>query len=157
MKIYIQTTGAITPVKLVDNVPDWLGIEDPSLSILQAAFADGNYEIIPDPEPIEESPLLNWDGLYDQLIISNIYKHILEQSTQAQYAGISGVMTAFAAAIIVGKQEPSNPARLEAFKASVYGVLGTALALEIVITPEQLAEVRTILDVNGFNDVQLGN
>lgn len=154
MNILINSFGTITSIPFINNAPDFGGYNDPTLSILQAAYAAGDYEII-DTEPVGESVVPNWDRLYDQLIVSNIYNYILLQSTQPQYASIAGVMTAFAAAIIVGKLEPSNPARFDAFQASVYGVLGTASALEMPIFPEQLAEVRTILDGNGFSSIQL--
>jgi hypothetical protein len=54
MKISLKTSNCNTLIKLINNEPDWAGFTEPTLSILQLAYSDGDYEIIPDPEPYTE-------------------------------------------------------------------------------------------------------
>ena len=56
--IKIISLNANTSVNLINGQPDLSAFQEPSLSILQAAFDDGNYEVIPDvvPMPIVLQP-----------------------------------------------------------------------------------------------------
>ncbi len=153
MNILIRSTNANTYLPFVNNQPDYTGVSEPALSILQAAFATGNYEII-DTEPVEESAVPNWDGFYDQLKNSNVYNYLLSQTIP--YPSISGVMAVMGFSIKDGQDDPVNPNRIASLQASVYAVLMALNAVGIPLSNEHLTEVRTLLDDNGFNDIQLG-
>lgn len=64
--ILIQTTNANTPVNLVNGQPDLSSFNEPTKSILQAAFDNGSYIDIPDipPQPLPPNPLGFRDKLY---------------------------------------------------------------------------------------------
>lgn len=68
--VFIEFANTITSLSWVNNAPDFTGIEEPTLSILQAAWEAGkdNIEIIPDPEPIPEIKNPDWDGLATQAL-----------------------------------------------------------------------------------------
>ena len=63
--LFLQSSNSTTPIPWVNNAPDFTGFEEPTLSILQAAWEAGkdNIEIIPDPEPIPEIKNPDWEGL----------------------------------------------------------------------------------------------
>ena len=153
MRILLKTINANTPVNLVNNVPDLSAFGEPSLSILQAAFERGDYEIIPDPEPIVEPVVPNWAGFYDQLIVSQIYNYLLSQTIP--HPSISGVMAVMGFAIKYGIDDPANPNKLAAFQASVSAVLMALNAVGLPLSEAMLAEVRGLLDGNGFQSVLL--
>lgn len=102
---------------------------------------------------IDNPVVPNWDGFYDALLISDTYRYLLSQTVPNP--SISGVMAVMGLTIERGLNDPSNPNRLEAFKAATAGLIGTLNALQTPLTPEQLAEVRTLLDANGFKSVAL--
>jgi len=56
--ILIQTLNANTTVNLINGQPDLSGFQEPTLSILQAAFNANEYEVIPDvvPQPFVPQP-----------------------------------------------------------------------------------------------------
>lgn len=153
MSQIIITTSGIKTVLPFNGSPDYAGINDPALSILQAAYGEGNYEIIPEPEPIQESIVPDWDEFYDQLKGSSVYNYLLSQTIP--YPSISGVMAVMGFAIKDGQDDPANPNRIASLQASVYAVLMALNAVGIPLTTEQLAEVRSLLDGNGFNSIQL--
>ncbi len=153
MNIIIHTPKAGSLIRVVDGVPDLTGISDPALSILQAAYALGDYEIIPDPEPINELPQPNWLQFYKLLKNSVTYQYLIVLSIAAP--NISGVMAAMGIAIQDGIRDPSDPDILPAFQASVSGFLAALDAINQPLTTEQLAEVRLLLDNNGFSFIQL--
>jgi hypothetical protein len=103
--------------------------------------------------PINPINSLNWTGFYDGLIISQTYNHLL--GLTVPYPSISGVMAVMGVAILQGQSDPSNPSRLAALQAAVSAILSVLNALEIPLTSEQLAEVRGLLDSNGFEAVNL--
>ena len=53
MKILISTTDSNTPIELVNGLPDLSAYSEPTKSILQSAFDEGNYVEL--REPIVES------------------------------------------------------------------------------------------------------
>jgi len=56
--IKIISLNANTPVNLINGQPDLSGFQEPTKSILQAAFAANEYEVIPDvvPQPFVPQP-----------------------------------------------------------------------------------------------------
>lgn len=72
------------------------------------------------------------------------------------YPSISGVMAVIGFSIKDGQDDPADPNSIASLQASVYAVLMALSAVGIPLSNEQLTEVRTLLDGNGFNDIQLG-
>ena len=68
--LFLQSSNSTTPIPWVNNAPDFTGITEPTLSILQAAWEAGkdNIEIIPDPEPIPEIKNPDWEGLVAEVL-----------------------------------------------------------------------------------------
>ena len=68
--LFLESLNATTLLPWVNNAPDFTGIEEPTLSILQTAWEAGkdSIEIIPDPEPIPIPEIKNpdWEGLTAQ-------------------------------------------------------------------------------------------
>ena len=63
--IYLESLNATTPLPWGNNAPDFSGIDEPTLSALQQAWADflatgEELEIIPDPPPPPPEP--DWLG-----------------------------------------------------------------------------------------------
>ena len=152
--IIVKSIGINTFVPTDGGNPDWSSFTEPTLSILQTAYANGDYEIVPDPEPIVEQAVPNWSGFYDQLIVSQTYQYLL--SNTIPNPSISGVMAVMGFSINDGKNDPSNPDRLKAFQASISSVLFAINAVGLSLSPEMMAEIRQLLDVNGLESIVLG-
>ena len=59
---------------LINGQPDLSGFQEPTKSILHAAFNAGNYEVLPEPEPVDVViPEPNWQALYDRLLGGNLF------------------------------------------------------------------------------------
>lgn len=158
INLFLASSGAITLVPWVNNAPDFTGFTEPTKSVLIDSYNDyiangGVIEIIPDPEPVEEPVILNWSQFYKALKKSVTYRHLIGLSVVAP--NISGVMAAMGIAIQDGIRDALDPDILPAFQASVSGVLAALNAINQPLTTEQLAEVRLLLDNNGFNSIQL--
>lgn len=69
-QLNLKVQGFSFLIPWLNNAPDFTGIEEPTLSILQAAWEAGkdNIEIIPDPEPIPEIKNPDWDGLTGKVL-----------------------------------------------------------------------------------------
>lgn len=158
--LFLESPGAITPLPW-DNInqrPIWDGFTGISLSVLQQAwqtFLDSGQplEIIPDPNPIPVTVIPNWNSFYDGLMISQTYNFLLAQTVP--HPSISGVMAAMGIALLKGESDPLNPDRLAALQASVSAILYALNAVGITLSTEQLTEIRTLLDGNGFDSIQL--
>lgn len=61
MKIIINSFGVYTPLAWDGDRPDFSGITEPSLSILQSAFDAGSYTLQEESEPVEPEPLPDWN------------------------------------------------------------------------------------------------
>jgi hypothetical protein len=63
--IWIESPNAITPLPWVDGAPDFTGITEPTLSVLQDAYEAGkdNIEVIPDPIPVPPIAVPDWMGV----------------------------------------------------------------------------------------------
>ena len=57
--------------------------------------------------------------------------------------------------MVVGKNDPTEN-KFNALQSAISGLLFALHELQIPLTPEQLAEVRGLLDANGFQGVTLG-
>lgn len=55
-------------------IPDYSGVPSYALGALQKAFVNNDYEIIPDPEPIEELPLPDWDAFNAYMLTDPMFK-----------------------------------------------------------------------------------
>jgi hypothetical protein len=71
-----------TLVPWTNNVPDFTGITEPTLSVLRAAYeaSKGNIVIIPDTEAetVSLEPMPDWDGFKNHLDNNGIYQQMLE-------------------------------------------------------------------------------
>ena len=148
MRILISTLGANTPVNVIDGIPDFSPYSEPTLSILQSAFDEGNYTVIPDPEPIVEPVVANWLQFYKQLKISATYQHLMGLTVLAP--NLSGVMAAMGICIQDGIRDPFDTDTYDAFKASVSGVIAALNAIGQPLNSEQLGEIRLLLNNNRF-------
>lgn len=77
--LFLQSPGAVTPLSWVDNAPDFTGFTEPTLSVLQQAWQDfldsgEELETIPDPEPIPEPVVPNWDGFNAYMLTDTTFK-----------------------------------------------------------------------------------
>jgi len=72
MKIYIETLGSKTITDLINGKPDLSSFQEPTKSILQAAFDTGNYEVVPVPEPVIEPITPNWQGFLDAMDVPEL-------------------------------------------------------------------------------------
>lgn len=141
--IYIETPSenidfpSITPVPWNGSEPDFAGIEEPTLSILQNAWDKdkNNIEIIPDPVPFIETPIPDWQGFggtlqQSEIYISNINNPFLLMLTSfiIQFAG-SG----------------DNPSLYQSFSIAWTGFVESTGGL----SKTQIAEINTAC--NAFN------
>jgi hypothetical protein len=158
--LFLISPGATTPIPWVNDAPDFSAFTEPTLSVLinswQTFVNSGQeLEVIADPEPIPEpEPTPDWNQFYDGLIMSSTYNHLLQLTAVAP--NITGTITAIAVAIVQGQLDPSNPNRLAALQAAINAVLVVLTIIEQPLTTGQLAEVRGLLDSNGFESVSLG-
>jgi len=151
--ILISTPNAKTRIELVDGVPDLSAFLEPTLSILQAAFDAGDYEVIPDPEPIIETPPPDWDGLYLTLMQSSVYSDLV--IIGQQLSGVDGALDKTIDAIQYGIFKPDSIAAFPAFQSAINLLLYVLAGSQVSLSTEQLQQVRDALDNNGFNSVQL--
>lgn len=156
--LYLISPGAISPVPWVNDAPDLRQFTDPTLSVLEQswqAFLDSGeeLEIIPDPEPVAEPPVLDWDGLYQGLMVSTVYPLLV--GIGQQISGVDGALDKTIDAIQYGIILPSSVAALPAFQSAINLLLTVLNAVGQPLTTEQLAEVRAILDANNFQVITL--
>jgi len=76
--LFLTSPGATTPIPWINNAPDFSAFTEPTLSVLLKAWQDfitsgGELEIIPDPVPVVEQPVPNWDGFNAVLIQDPAY------------------------------------------------------------------------------------
>ena len=157
--LFLTSPGATTPIPWVNNAPDLSGFTEPTLSVLTnawQAFVDSGEELemIPDPEPVEEPVVPNWTGFYDQLLISSTYQSLYVKTITVP--SISGAMAAIGIALVVGKDDPTSENKFNALQSAISGLLFALNELQILLTVEQLAEIRGLLDANGFQEITLG-
>ena len=77
--LFLPSPGATTPIPWVNNAPDLSAFTEPTLSVLQKAwqaFLDSSeeLEIIPDPEPVVESPVPDWDSFNAYMLSDSMFK-----------------------------------------------------------------------------------
>lgn len=93
--LFLQSTGAVTPLHWVNNAPDFTGFTEPTLSVLQQAWQDfldsgEELEIIPDPIPEITTPAPDWDG-FNAAMLSN-----------TEFNQITGVVLSLAPTVALG-------------------------------------------------------
>lgn len=77
--LFLTSPGATTPIPWVNNAPDFSAFTNPTLSVLQQswqAFLDSGevLEIIPDPEPVVEPPVPDWDSFNAYMLSDSMFK-----------------------------------------------------------------------------------
>ena len=156
--IFLESPGAITPIPWVNNVPDFSGITEPTLSVLVKAWNDflataEELEIIPDPDPFVEPAIPDWDGLYTSLLDSQVYQHLVGLSLQ--FTPVNSALDKVITAINYGDKKPDSTVAWDAFQSAV-NLLVYALGLAgQSLSPDHLAEIRTALNNNGFEGIIL--
>jgi hypothetical protein len=151
--IIINSAGIKTIVREVDGQPDFTSFSDSTKTILQAAYNRGDYEVIPDPEPINELPQPNWDGLYLTLMNSSVYADLV--IIGQQLSGVDGALDKTIDAIQYGIFKPDSVAAFPAFQSAINLLMYVLMENQITLSTEQLQQVRGALDSNGFNSIQL--
>lgn len=79
--LFLQSTGAVTPLHWVNNAPDFTGFTESTLSVLQQAWQDfldsgEELEVIPDPVPEIIPPAPNWDGFNAAMLANTEFNQI---------------------------------------------------------------------------------
>jgi len=77
--LFLTSPGATTPIPWMNNAPDFSAFTNPTLSVLQQswqAFLDSGaeLEVIPDPEPVVEPPVPDWDGFNAYMLSDPTFK-----------------------------------------------------------------------------------
>ena len=67
----------------IDNFPDFTRVEEPTLSILKAAWEKGDFEIIVDSEPIPEIKNPDWEGLISEVLVGDLLPLFTRVTTEA--------------------------------------------------------------------------
>ena len=152
--LFLESPGATTPIPWVNDAPDFSSFTEPTLSVLQQSwqeFLDSGQEleIISDPEPFMPTMPPDWDGLYTSLMVSNIYAALVNLGLQIP--AVSLALAASIDAIQYGILKGDSAAALPAFQSSISLLLSVLSSAGQPLSAEQLAEVRTILDNNGFD------
>lgn len=88
--VFIESLNATTPIPWVSNAPDFSSFTQPTLGVIQKAWADfvasgEELEVIPDPVPYVEPVVPDWDGLIQSSFIG-VLNSIFAKITAAQYA-----------------------------------------------------------------------
>lgn len=162
--LFLETFGypvpTITPVSWVNNAPDLSGHAEPTRTVLENSYNNhiangGVIEVIPDPvEPINDEPVPDWDGLYQGLMMSSVYSYLVVVGQQI--SGVDGALDKTIDAIQYGIFKPDSVAALPAFQSAISLLLQVLTNNQITLSVEHLAEVRAVLDSNGFTEVSLG-
>ena len=153
MIILLHSYNTKTLVVVINGVPDLSAYSEPTLSILQAAYDAGHYEIMPEPDPLIQAPSADWNGFYDQLRLSQTYRFLYSNSIT--HPGIAWAMAAVGLTIERGKDDPTNPDKLAALQTAVSGLLLAAREVGLVLTDEMITEIQDTLTSNGFQSVLL--
>jgi hypothetical protein len=77
--LFLTSPGATTPIPWVNNAPDFSAFTEPTLSVLTKAWNDfvdsgGELEIIPDPVPVVEEPVPDWDGFNAYMLTDTTFR-----------------------------------------------------------------------------------
>jgi hypothetical protein len=64
----------LTPIPWVSNAPDFTGIAEPTLSVLQSVYEaqKGDIQVIPDPVPTPVVVVPGWDALQARLLAGDL-------------------------------------------------------------------------------------
>jgi hypothetical protein len=78
--LFLVSPGETTTfIPWVNNTPDFSVFTEPTLSVLQQAWQDfldsgEELEVVPDPEPIPEPVVPNWDGFNAYMLTDPMFK-----------------------------------------------------------------------------------
>lgn len=171
--LYSQSTQVIKPYPRLDDAPI-AGLDPGYLVLDKVEVAPISYDpetqiatthwvvdlealeyrqewIITD-KPIPE-PTPNWDGLYQGLMVSSVYPTLV--GIGQQISGVDGALDKTIDAIQYGIFKPDSVAALPAFQSAINLLLTVLTGAGQVLTTEQTAETRAILDANNFQSITL--
>jgi hypothetical protein len=97
--LFLESPNATTPVAWINNAPDFSTFTEPTLSVLQKAWQDfldsgEELEIIPDPEPLPELPVANWDNFNAQMLSDSRFIQVSTSAFQTHPMVSASVPTA---------------------------------------------------------------
>lgn len=104
-------------------------------------------------EKTPSPPILNWDGLYQGLMVSTVYSELV--ALGQQHSGIDGALDKTIDSIQYGIFKPESIAALPAFQSAINLLLMVLTGAGQGLSVEQLTEVRSILDANNFQEITL--
>lgn len=81
--IIIKHLGCNTVLNTINDMPDFSCIKEPTLSILQKAWEEGNFEILNDPQPISEIKNPDWEGLATKVLEGELLPLFSRLTTEA--------------------------------------------------------------------------
>lgn len=156
--LFLDTINATTPLPWVDNAPDFSGFTEPTLSVLVTAWnefvASGEtLEVIPDPEPVVVELPPDWDGLYQTLLGSTVYQHLV--GLALQYNAVDSALDKTIAAIGYGDKKPDSTVAYDAFQSAVNLLLYALGLVQQTLSESHSLEIRQALDDNGFGSITL--
>jgi hypothetical protein len=135
-------------------------LNDPEVTTIDAVKAyyansrnNGLSEIPIISLPIIETPPPDWDGLYQTLMVSSVYYTLVGLGEQID--AVDGALDKTIDAIQYGIFKPDSVAAMPAFQSAINLLLLRLTNSELELSTEQIAEVRGVLDTNGFNSIQL--
>ena len=92
-KIKIQVGTYLTFINIVDGLPNYSGVPSYALPALQQAFADNNYEIVPDLEPVPEPILYNPAQFLQDMFASSSFENWLSNFSNFKQSGFMNAAT----------------------------------------------------------------
>ena len=148
----IKILSTILPFN--NSTLDLSGVPEYARQAILNAYDMGDYEIIPDPEPIDDPVVPDWDGLYQGLMVSDVYSQLVILGQQ--YSGIDGALDKAIDAIQYGIFRPDSVAAFPAFQSAINLLLYVLGEAGQPLSVEQLASVRAVMDANNFQGITLG-
>jgi hypothetical protein len=105
--LFLSSPGATTPIPWVNNAPDFSAFTEPTLSVLTKAWNDfidsgEELEIVPDPVPVVEEPVPNWDAFNATMLADVAYNQTVGAVLQIAPAVATGLPTTLAQVAVNG-------------------------------------------------------
>ena len=142
--IYLVTYGTTTPLPWLDNAPDFTGITEPTLSVLQAAWEQGKdvIEIIPDPV-ITQTIEPDWDGLKNMVLGGELYPLFTRVTIEAANSN----------AINLARNDINLAVTVIRIEAALASGLSLLQQFGFVFTQEEKQLWNTTLEELGFSEI----